>query len=287
MYELQVVETVAELRQQVTRARRAGSKIGCVPTMGALHAGHVSLMTAARQQTDYVVATIFVNPTQFGPQEDLAKYPRPWEADVAACRSAGAALIFHPAPAEVYPPGFKTTVQVEGLSTLWEGASRPGHFDGVTTVVLKLLNMVQPDVCFFGRKDFQQQLIIRRMCRDLNWPYEIAVCPTIREADGLALSSRNVYLSAADRQAGLSLSRALFLVRDAFGQGERDIPALERRGRRLLEETPGLKLDYFSIVNSETLQTATDYQPGLTAIVAAKVGTTRLIDNIALDDQQS
>lgn len=279
---LQVIESIPELRAHISTARRSGLKIGCVPTMGALHRGHVSLIEAARATCDLVVVWIFVNPTQFGPQEDLSRYPRPFEADVAACEQAGAGIIFHPQPATIYPPGFCTHVEVEGLSNLWEGAARPGHFRGVTTVVWKLLNLIQPDVCYFGRKDFQQQLVIRRMCRDLDWPYEIVVCPTIREADGLALSSRNIYLSAEQRQAGVALSRALFLVRDAVAAGERDLSRLQAAGRTLLRETPGVILDYFSIVDSETLQETTVYQPGLTVIVAAKVGTTRLIDNVEL-----
>lgn len=250
--------------------------------MGALHAGHVSLIHAARRECEFVVVSIFVNPTQFGPHEDLAKYPRPFAADVELCRQADARLIFHPTPAVVYPPGFATKVDVSGLSSLWEGAHRPGHFCGVTTVVMKLLNIVQADVTYFGRKDFQQQLIIKRMCRDLDWPYEIQTCPTLRDPDGLAMSSRNVYLSPSERQSGLALSRALFHVRDLIQSGTRDLLQLKTELRRVLDETAGVAVDYAAIIDSDTLQEATEYRAGLTAAIAARVGTTRLIDNIEL-----
>lgn len=279
---LQVVEQIDEVRQAVQQARRQGARIGFVPTMGALHAGHVSLMQEARRECEFVVVSIFVNPTQFGPKEDLSKYPRPFATDVEMCRHADARLVFHPQPQTIYPQGFTTKVEVSGLSEVWEGAHRPGHFNGVTTVVMKLLNIVQADVTYFGRKDFQQQLIIKRMCRDLDWPYAIQTCPTLRDPDGLAMSSRNVYLSPTERQSGLSLSRALFHVRDQIKSGNHDLLQLKTVMRRILDSTPGVVVDYAVIMDSETLAEATQYQPGLTAAIAARVGTTRLIDNIEL-----
>lgn len=280
--ELPVVEHIPDVRRAVAEARSRGARIGFVPTMGALHAGHASLIEAARRDCDFVAVSIFVNPTQFGPKEDLAKYPRPFSADVEVCRKFGAQLIFHPQPSTIYPQGFTTEVAVNGLSKVWEGAHRPGHFNGVTTVVLKLLNIVLPDVTYFGRKDFQQQLIIRTMCRDLDWPYEIRTCPTLRDPDGLAMSSRNVYLSPSERQAGLSLSKALFHVTDRIQHGERDILQLRQEMRQILDSTEGVNLDYAEIIDSDTLAQATSYKPGLTAIIAARVGVTRLIDNVEL-----
>ena len=280
--DLQVVEQIDEVRQAVNTARLRGSRIGFVPTMGALHSGHVSLMEVARRDCECVVVSIFVNPAQFGPQEDLNKYPRPFENDVALCQAAGVSLIFHPQPATIYPPGFVTRVEVTGLSSVWEGAFRPEHFCGVTTVVMKLLNIVQADVTYFGRKDFQQQLIIKRMCRDLDWPYAIQTCATIRDPDGLAKSSRNVYLSPSERQSGLSLSRALFHVRDQIQAGNRNVLQLQMQMRQILDSTSGVAVDYAAIINSDTLAEATEYQLGLTAAIAARVGITRLIDNIEL-----
>lgn len=280
--DLQVVEQIDEVRQAVNTARQRGSRIGFVPTMGALHSGHVSLMEVARRDCEFVVVSIFVNPAQFGPQEDLNKYPRPFANDVALCQAAGVSLIFHPLPATIYPPGFVTRVEVTGLSSVWEGAFRPEHFCGVTTVVMKLLNIVQADVTYFGRKDFQQQLIIKRMCRDLDWPYAIQTCATIRDPDGLAKSSRNVYLSPSERQSGLSLSRALFHVRDQIQAGNRNVLQLQMQMRQILDSTSGVAVDYAAIINSDTLAEATEYQLGLTAAIAARVGITRLIDNIEL-----
>lgn len=250
--------------------------------MGALHTGHVSLMEIARLDCEFVVTSIFVNPTQFGPREDLSRYPRPFERDVDLCRQAGVSLIFHPTPEIVYPAGFATRVEVTGLSSVWEGAFRPEHFCGVTTVVLKLLNIVQSDVTYFGRKDFQQQLIIKKMCRDLDWPYAIQTCPTIRDPDGLALSSRNVYLNPAERHSALAISRSLFHVQRQMQTGQRDVLQLRQEMRRALNAEPGVVVDYATIIDSDTLAEASEYRPGLTAIIAAKVGTTRLIDNLEL-----
>lgn len=272
----------AQLRQAVAAARRAGRSIGCVPTMGALHAGHVSLMTQARAECGFVIATLFVNPTQFAPTEDLAKYPRPFETDCEQCRAAGVDLLFHPTVQSMYPSGFSTFVEVEGLTTTWEGASRPTHFRGVTTVVAKLLNLTQPDKAYFGQKDFQQQAVIRRMCRDLDMPTEIVTCPTVRDPDGLALSSRNVYLSPAERTSGLSLHRALCLARDKVRTGEKSLAAIRLAMRAEMEQTPGVAVDYATIADPDSLVELSEAQPRMVALVAARVGPTRLIDNLLI-----
>ena len=272
----------AALRQAVAAARHAGRSIGCVPTMGALHAGHVSLMTQARTECGFVVATLFVNPPQFAPTEDLAKYPRPFETDREQCRAAGVDLLFHPSVESMYPHGFATVVEVEGLTTKWEGASRPTHFRGVTTVVAKLLNLTQPDKAYFGQKDFQQQAVIRHMCRDLDMPTEIVTCPTVRDPDGLALSSRNVYLSPAERASGLSLHRALCLARDKVRAGESNLAAIRLAMRTEMEQTPRVAVDYATIADPDSLVELNGPQPRMVALVAARVGPTRLIDNLLI-----
>ena len=273
----------AQLRDAVAAARHSGRSIGCVPTMGALHAGHVSLMRQARTECEFVIATLFVNPTQFAPTEDLGKYPRPFETDCEQCHAAGVDLLFHPSVESIYPPGFSTFVDVEGLTAKWEGAVRPTHFRGVTTVVAKLLNLTQPDRAYFGQKDFQQQAVIRRMCRDLNIPTEIVTCPTVRDPDGLALSSRNAYLSASERASGLSLYRALSLARDKVRSGEKDVAAIRLAMRAEMEQTPGVAVDYATIADPDSLVELTEPQPRMVALVAARVGPTRLIDNLVLD----
>jgi pantoate--beta-alanine ligase len=280
---LAVAERIEEVRQRVAAARQKGARIGLVPTMGALHAGHVSLIQAARRDCDFVAVSIFVNPTQFGPQEDLRKYPRPRAADLQACEAEHVDLVFHPEPSTVYPDGFRTFVEVEGLSNLFEGAFRPGHFRGVATVVLKLFNIVAPDLAYFGQKDFQQQLIIRRMCRDLDVPVEVRVCPTIREADGLALSSRNIFLSPDERRSALSLSRCLRRGEELLREGETDLEKVRQEMRRILQETPFVTTDYATLVDPETLVEATERQPSLVALAAARVGRTRLIDNLPIE----
>ena len=278
---LSSVQSIDELRDRVRTARAAGQTIGCVPTMGALHAGHLSLIDAAREQTDFVVVTVFVNPSQFGPNEDYTLYPRPLEDDLMRCRNAGVDLVFHPETATVYPEEHATFVEVPNLSAVLEGHFRPTHFRGVTTVVLKLLNMVQPDVAFFGRKDYQQQFLIRRMVRDLNLPIEIHTCPTIREEDGLALSSRNAYLNDEDRQLGLALSQSLRLACEQCKAGQTPV---EVRQAMLdhLNALPGLKLDYATIVDAQTLEELDESKPDMVALVAARVGPTRLIDNMPI-----
>jgi pantoate--beta-alanine ligase len=280
---LAVVRTVSELRQKVAAGRAQGARIGLVPTMGALHEGHLSLMRAARQECDLVVVTIFVNPTQFGPAEDFQKYPRDLDRDAFLCEQSGVDLIFHPSVEEVYPAGFCSFVEVEGLSGVLEGKFRPGHFRGVATVVLKLFEMAGADVAYFGQKDYQQQTIIRRMCRDLNLPIEIRVCPTVREPDGLALSSRNIYLSAGERQSALALSRALNLARERVTAGECDFDAIRRAMLDLLESTPFVRPDYATLVHPDSLEEVSRPLAKLVAVVAARVGATRLIDNLIIE----
>lgn len=280
MTDFTAVRTIAELRQHIRTARSAGASIGCVPTMGALHSGHVSLMESARAATDFVVVTIFVNPTQFGPNEDLDRYPRPLEADLKKCREAGVDLVFHPTVEEVYPAADATFVEVPGLSERLEGAHRAGHFRGVTTIVLKLFNMVLPDVAFFGQKDYQQQLLIRHMVSDLDVPVEIRTCPTIRETDGLALSSRNAYLSPDERHTALALSRTLRHA-EARCTLDRQEPAVVRAEMcEVLNAIPGLTLDYATIADAESLEELDAPAPEMVALIAARVGKTRLIDNI-------
>lgn len=274
--------SLAELRQHVAQARGKGLKVGLVPTMGALHAGHRSLVETCRSECGFVVATIFVNPTQFGPNEDFTRYPRTLEADLEMCRAAGADLVFHPETASVYPEGFCSYVDVEGITARLEGESRPGHFRGVATVVLKLFNMAQADVAYFGQKDYQQQLLIRTMCRDLDVPIEIRTCPTVREPDGLALSSRNRYLSPAERAKALSLSKALRMAERLLQSGEKNVSAVRAAMMAVLEESSGVRVDYASVSDPHTLAELTAPQPEMVALVAARVGTTRLIDNLRI-----
>lgn len=271
--------------QHVTAARQRGLLTGCVPTMGALHQGHVSLMQRARTECGYVTATIFVNPTQFGPQEDFSKYPRTLQADLQLCEQAGVDLVFTPQADQMYVADAETTVQVGRLTTVLEGAHRPGHFDGVTTVVAKLLMITQPHKAYFGQKDFQQQLVVRRMVRDLNIPVEIVTCPIIREPDGLAMSSRNRYLSAAERQTAVVLSRALRLAADLCSQPAAVPAEVERQMRQMLLQTPGLELQYAVLADPDTLQPLPErVLSGARAVglIAARVGSTRLIDNLLL-----
>lgn len=278
-----IAESVDTMRVTLAESRRNGAVIGVVPTMGALHEGHLSLLRQAREECDFVVATIFVNPTQFGPNEDFDKYPRTWDADLQHCREAGVDAIFHPAPDAMYPPGFLTTVHVAELTSLWEGRHRPGHFDGVTTVVLKLLNIVQPDIAFFGRKDYQQQLLIRRMCEDLDLPVEIRTCATVREPDGLAMSSRNRYLTPEQRQSALSLSQSLQLAEQRILAGETDLVQVREAMHAHLRANPGVQIDYATIVDPDTMhELPRADRPEMVAIIAATVGETRLIDNLPI-----
>ena len=263
-------------------AHGTGKRLGLVPSMGALHEGHLSLVRAAKGQCDVVAVSIFVNPTQFGPNEDFAKYPRTFDQDCVLLEKEDVDLIFAPSVDEMYPPNAVTVVTVEGLSNKLCGKSRPGHFRGVTTVVSKLFHIVKPDVAFFGQKDAAQVAIIRRMVRDLNLPVQIAVCPIVREADGLAMSSRNSYLNPQQRKSALVLYRSLMQVQKQFEGGEHNSAKLIATAKEVFAEEPSVRLDYFEIVDPGTLGALSDVsQPALVA-VAAFVGKTRLIDNITL-----
>lgn len=268
-------------------ARRAGQRVGFVPTMGALHEGHLSLVRGARASFDMVAASIFVNPTQFGPNEDLATYPRSYERDRELLEREGVDVLFAPAVEEMYPAGAVTWVTVEGLSEKLDGRSRPGHFRGVTTVVAKLFHIVEPDAAFFGQKDAAQVAIIRRMVRDLRLPVEIVVCPIAREADGLAMSSRNAYLDAQQRKQALVLHRSLLRVKQLAESGERDVARLIAAGREEFAAESSVRLDYFEIVDPDTLDPVANTTGGALVAVAAFVGTTRLIDNIVVGEAKS
>jgi pantoate--beta-alanine ligase len=276
---MQVTCDIRELRSAVKAARAKGSRIGCVPTMGALHAGHVSLFHACRSHAGFVVGTIFVNPTQFAPHEDFSKYPRPLEKDLEAARQAGVDLVFAPEKDSLYPAGYSTYVTVEGVSAPMEGAIRPTHFRGVATIVLKLFNLVQPDVAVFGAKDYQQQALIRRMTIDLDLPIDIVTAPTMREADGLAMSSRNVYLSPEQRKSAIVLWESLNLAEDRLHEGEKNLAAVTDAMRKHMGSAAGVVPDYAVIADPVTLAELASPQPRMVALVAARVGSTRLIDN--------
>lgn len=283
---MRTIRTVAELRDRLRAERSAGRTIGLVPTMGAFHAGHVSLMERARAETDVVVVSLFVNPTQFGPSEDLAAYPRDEARDAATAEQAGVDVLFAPSAEEVYPDGFQTTVTVGALAQPLEGAHRPGHFDGVATVVVKLLNMVGPEVAFFGQKDAQQALVVRRVVRDLDLPVRIAVCPTVREPDGLALSSRNAYLGADDRARAVALRRALDAAEAAVAAGERDAAAVAAAAHAALEPY-GVEPEYLALVDAERLAPVDRIDGTVLVALAARVGRARLLDNTLLSTNGS
>lgn len=273
---MRTVRTVADLRAALPRDRR----VGLVPTMGALHDGHVSLLRRARADCDFVVMSLFVNPAQFAPGEDLEAYPRDEERDAALAAAEGVDLLFAPPVDEVYPPGFSTTVEVTGLTDVLCGAHRDGHFRGVTTVVAKLLNMVRPDAAYFGQKDAQQAIVIRRMVRDLDMPVEIVVCPTVREHDGLALSSRNVYLTPEERQRALGLSRALRAAQEAVDDGRTDAREVLAAARAALGEVDP---EYLELRSAEDLAPVERVNGSTLLAVAARVGRARLIDNVVLE----
>lgn len=279
---MNVVHAVDELRLHVGRARGEGQSIGLVPTMGKLHEGHASLIERARAETDFVVVSIFVNPTQFSPEEDFERYPRDLGSDTATCKREGVDVVFAPTVDEMYPTGFKTYVTVEELSDALCGTSRPGHFRGVATVVAKLFNQVQPNKAFFGQKDGQQAVILRRMVQDLDMPLEIVVCPTVREEDGVAMSSRNSYLTKEERRQATALFRALSAARRAFEGGQREADKLLAEMKRILTREPLIRVDYAGIVDSETLEPVQWIDRCAFVAVAAYVGRTRLIDNIIL-----
>ena len=271
------------MKEYAWQARAENRIVGLVPTMGALHAGHLSLVTRAREECSTVIASIFVNPKQFGPKEDYARYPRTAEADSESLASAGVDSLFTPEPAEVYPTGFSTYVHVDGLSERLEGRHRPVHFRGVTTVVLKLLEIVQPNFTYFGRKDAQQARIVTQMVRDLNVDTQIVVCPIAREADGLALSSRNAYLSADERRAATVLFRALDATRREIARGTRDTLELESVMQRFFSAEPLAAVDYAQVVDADTFEPVTRVTRACYAVVATFIGKTRLIDNMWIE----
>ncbi len=277
---MEVVSTIASLRE----ARRAlRGSLGFVPTMGYLHEGHISLVRRAGAENDHVAASIYVNPLQFGPREDLASYPRDLPRDLAMLKESGVDLVFTPTDAEMYPKGFDTIVEVGGVTEPLEGALRPGHFKGVATVVTKLFNLVQPDQAYFGQKDAQQCAVIRKMAGDLNMPLEVVICSTVREPDGLAMSSRNTYLSEAERQAAPVIYRALSAAKRRYEAGERDAEALRRLVRDLIATEPLFtSADYVSVADAETLQELDRVEGPALLSLAARLGRTRLIDNIVL-----
>jgi pantoate--beta-alanine ligase len=279
---LDIVSTIVDLRSHIAGWRKSGERVGLVPTMGALHEGHLALVRAARAECDRVVATIFVNPKQFAPNEDLDAYPRREEADLAMLGSAGVDLVLMPVTAEIYPPGFATTVQVAGLTDCLCGAHRPGHFDGVATVVTKLLLQSLPDAAYFGEKDYQQLLVVRRLARDLDIPVRIAGVPTVREADGLALSSRNAYLSPEEGRIAPNLARILRRIAAALAAQPGTVASEAAQGRADLESA-GLAVEYLEIREADTLAPVTATITGPARVFAAvHLGRTRLIDNLPI-----
>jgi pantoate--beta-alanine ligase len=279
---MRVIHSPLEIYSLIDFERRENRRVGLVPTMGALHEGHLSLVTRAKQDCDVAVATIFVNPTQFGPNEDFSKYPRTLESDLEKLAAVGCDYVFVPAADEIYRPGHSTYVDPPSVASQWEGAIRPGHFRGVTTIVLKLFMMVPAHIAFFGRKDYQQVAVIKGMVDDLNMPIRIETCDTIRESDGLAMSSRNRYLTADERQRALSLSRALNTAKEMISQGERDVSIIEAAMNAVLLAAPVDKIDYAKIVHAYTLEPLSQIDSPAVAILAARLGTTRLIDNCPL-----
>jgi len=271
------------MKERTRLARAENRIIGLIPTMGALHAGHLALVHRARQECSEVITSIFVNPKQFGPKEDLARYPRTFTADAEKLQLAGVDAIFAPEPADIYPSGFRTYVTVEGLSDRLEGRSRPGHFRGVATVVLKLFEIVQPHFAYFGRKDAQQVRIISQMAHDLNLDTQIVVCPIVRDSDGLALSSRNAYLDPAERRAATVLHRALIAARDALAAGARDALQLQTVLRKVLQAEPLAAIDYAEIVDADTFEAVVRVARPCYAVLAVFLGKTRLIDNLYIE----
>jgi pantoate--beta-alanine ligase len=277
-----ILTSAAEVTAVSKEAHRAGKRVGFVPTMGALHEGHLSLVRTARAQADVVIASVFVNPKQFAPDEDFSKYPRAPEKDSAMLAAEKTDYLFLPSVEEMYPPGATSLVTEEALSQKLDGHSRPGHFRGVTTVVAKLFNIVLPDLAFFGQKDAAQVAIVNKMVLDLNFDVRIVVCPIVRETDGLAMSSRNAYLNPEQRKQALVLYRSLMRVQTLADRGERSSARLKVAGEQVMSEEPAVRLDYFEIVNRDTLDPVADISGGALVAVAANVGSTRLIDNIVV-----
>jgi pantoate--beta-alanine ligase len=277
-----IFKTVAEAQSACAQLRGEGRILGLVPTMGALHEGHLSLARAAKAECDIVAASIFVNPTQFGPNEDFSKYPRTFEQDCALLEGEGVDMIFAPTVDEMYPSGASTFVVVEGVSDRLDGASRPGHFRGVTTIVSKLFHIICPHKAFFGQKDAAQVAVLRKMVRDLNFPLRLVVCPIVREDNGLAMSSRNRYLSERERLQALVLRRALVQIEKRASEGEMSSRTLMEMARNVFASEPDVRIDYIAVVDPETLEDVPNVRDGALVAVAAFVGTTRLIDNILL-----
>ena len=280
---MNVAYTVKEVREQVKAWKKEGLSVGLVPTMGYLHEGHASLIKKAVEENDRVVASVFVNPTQFGPTEDLESYPRDFDKDCALCESIGVNLVFHPEPEEMYAPDFCTWVDMDVLSKTLCGKSRPIHFRGVCTVVSKLFNIVTPDRAYFGQKDAQQLAIIRRMVRDLNMDIEIVGCPIVREEDGLAKSSRNTYLNEEERAAALILSKAVFLGQKMVADGETDTAVIKKAMIEKVESEPLAKIDYVEIVDGLSMQPVDKIEGSILAAMAVYIGKTRLIDNFIIE----
>lgn len=274
--------SINEVRTFVKEARKKGQSIGFVPTMGYLHEGHLSLIERAKNENDVVVVSIFVNPTQFGPNEDFSSYPRDFERDSALCESKGASLIFYPTPEIMYPENYSTYVNVENLTEGLCGASRPGHFRGVATVVAKLFNIVQPEKAYFGQKDAQQVAVLERMVKDLNFDIEIIPCPIIRELDGLALSSRNTFLVGDERKSALVLSMSLKLAKQIIDDGEKSAKVVYDAMKALIEADPNAKIDYIEIVSQETLKPIDVLSGDVLIALAVKIGKPRLIDNMRI-----
>ena len=279
---MQIVTTIAEARAAIAALRAQNKSVGLVPTMGALHTGHLSLVQAARAQCDAVVATIFVNPTQFGPNEDFSKYPRTFEADCELLRAENVDILFAPEAAEIYPEGATTFVSVESIENRLDGETRPGHFRGVATVVAKLFHIAAPSKAFFGQKDAAQVAILRRMVRDLHFDLEIVVCPIVREPDGLAMSSRNRYLNEDQRQSATVLYRTLTAMQERIEEGEVASSELIDAGLSVLSEEPDAQLEYLRVVDPDTLEDLPDVESGALLAVAARFGSARLIDNVLI-----
>jgi len=280
---MKVFTKIVEIQEHIRQLKRAGKQIGFVPTMGYLHAGHLSLIEAAVKENDLVVVSIFVNPKQFGPREDFAEYPRDLERDLDLISQAGGEIVFIPETAEIYPENFQSYVEVREITANLCGAKRPGHFLGVATVVNKLFNIIKPDKAYFGQKDAQQCQVIKRMVLDLNMDVEIIICPIVREADGLALSSRNVYLNQEERKQATVLSQALFKAQELIRDGERDSTTIKNIMEKMITQKPLAKIDYISIVDETTLQDVQHLNQNILIALAVKFGNTRLIDNIILE----
>lgn len=282
---MKIISSIAEMQQTALSLKRSGKQIVYVPTMGFLHEGHASLLREGRRRGDILVLSIFVNPIQFGPNEDLDRYPRNLDGDCAIAQECGVDIVFTPTATEMYPTGFQTAIRVKELALPLCGASRPGHFDGVSTVVTKLFNIIQPDLALFGKKDFQQLAVIRRMVADLSIPVNVVGMPIIRDADGLAMSSRNAYLSPDQRQSALCLSKAIQRVREQFTAGERTAAKLLQTARDLIIAEPAAAIDYLEFRDADTLETVTTVSDNTLMALAVKIGITRLIDNTLLGDE--